>query len=1297
MLTFGDIVDESDEFRTLKSSTIDFNIPEDGEKPLVDMWGYVVFDESNDLAFMEAEEAYNSSFHTESYEWVNNFGLRKPGFEWAWTDPLGPDSDSNRRIQVDYVGMDELAKIEANGSTYKPGDIKLKIDKKLVDPEKYDVRVEWGHQLIITLKEEGEIILTPESKVSFELSDDVYDEEGVLTKAGHGFVDVNGQRLEAGEKVKVDNWAAFSQMGFDFSEQIMLNPETSVVKGKKITLEFYGDADFSTDSEKATVPEKADFQFYSYDPARGVETSLTLSEEDIAVDGKKLVFTLSESVPSGTFVEATYDPSLSTFSDSSTEADNAFTNLNGVAAEPFYFLPLKNESPDEQGPHIMYADVAGKMMHLQLEDPNGIYIGEAELSNENLPNPSNFSLEATDSDNKTKKITATSVILNRWGDLEFQLDSAVTSTDVVKLTYSGNSLKDSLKNSSKIRDFEVWNNSVDFSFEDANSWFLLNDLTNVVFNDGLYIQDNGNVSSLSSNFQFIDEYVFKLKEFSKVTIDLTDVNGETLDDDGDANLDFVLENERTFDYVGGSFNSKQDDWQESPTNDERNVSFQLPAGEWRLIVEHGETWNEISQDYQLKISTSAATFEAEKTFTEDSTSHDFNVSLDNYRKEKIFNVDVAGNLTFSLTTPEDFEGDVFMNLFDLGGQWLNESWTGTFSQYVEAGSYRLEINSWTPPTPGLEAPSVAISATLDTSISLDVDTDTKDSTSGSITVDGVPTEGELNSLDPEDWWTLKLNGGKIYTLRATDFTEDVNLVALNNLLNYEEWSVNWGTETVNDDGSFTFTPSDETLLFDLSTDKYESGKTYQFTVNPHIYSFNPTSYSLIAKSHDTLEAAQTEISTGIVSYDDIFDSFFGETSDSSDSVKIDKNDLMGLAKLTEPTTDEVNTLKAALEKELGAMGQELSGNPIAFKSSLTSEDGSSTSSTVAVVVTKDVPESVSDQVSSENITELNNNEPAELTSTGSTEEFGAKEISELGNDTKDEAEDLTPISQPVDVSARSRSSTLSGFLAEGNPGNALQGENFNSNHASTTQDLGLQRIGIQLSDEIIAQLSDPEETRDLIWYRKPNNGDAFIFTYDSTTGTGALLEDSDSNGTNDVMALYVRDGGRGDDDKQVNGEIVSPGGLAFASLTAAAPDTTTTTVINEDGVAVEVETVLWKLDVDSDGIINALADGLAITRRHLEGSLETDPVLNQLVSTSGERTTESSVRKYLDLGIQTPDKVLDIDNSGTFDTSDLALILRQATGTFPSTSLSNGFSNDTVTHADIIENLNSLISDQQVT
>ena len=49
-------------------------------------------------------------------------------------------------------------------------------------------------------------------------------------------------------------------------------------------------------------------------------------------------------------------------------------------------MPLRNESPDEQGPHIMFADVAGKMMHLQLED-QAVFVGDAELSNENLPNP----------------------------------------------------------------------------------------------------------------------------------------------------------------------------------------------------------------------------------------------------------------------------------------------------------------------------------------------------------------------------------------------------------------------------------------------------------------------------------------------------------------------------------------------------------------------------------------------------------------------------------------------------------------------------------------------------------------------------------------------------------------------------------------------------------------------------------------------------------------------------------------------------------------------------------------------
>ena len=49
-------------------------------------------------------------------------------------------------------------------------------------------------------------------------------------------------------------------------------------------------------------------------------------------------------------------------------------------------------------------------------------------------------------------------------------------------------------------------------------------------------------------------------------------------------------------------------------------------------------------------------------------------------------------------------------------------------------------------------------------------------------------------------------------------------------------------------------------------------------------------------------------------------------------------------------------------------------------------------------------------------------------------------------------------------------------------------------------DLGLQRIEIDLSDEIRAQLE--EGSQSLVWYRRPANADPFIYTYDEVTGTG---------------------------------------------------------------------------------------------------------------------------------------------------------------------------------------------------
>jgi hypothetical protein len=55
------------------------------------------------------------------------------------------------------------------------------------------------------------------------------------------------------------------------------------------------------------------------------------------------------------------------------------------------------------------------------------------------------------------------------------------------------------------------------------------------------------------------------------------------------------------------------------------------------------------------------------------------------------------------------------------------------------------------------------------------------------------------------------------------------------------------------------------------------------------------------------------------------------------------------------------------------------------------------------------------------------------------------------------------------------------------------------------------------------------------------------FNYDATSGTGARLEDLNSDGTADALAVYVRDGGRGDDDGLVNGQVLDPGLLASSS------------------------------------------------------------------------------------------------------------------------------------------------------
>jgi hypothetical protein len=57
----------------------------------------------------------------------------------------------------------------------------------------------------------------------------------------------------------------------------------------------------------------------------------------------------------------------------------------------------------------------------------------------------------------------------------------------------------------------------------------------------------------------------------------------------------------------------------------------------------------------------------------------------------------------------------------------------------------------------------------------------------------------------------------------------------------------------------------------------------------------------------------------------------------------------------------------------------------------------------------------------------------------------------------------------------------------------------------------------------------------------------WAFTWDSVSGTGAVFSDSNGNGLTDTVSLFIRDGGRGDDDGVADGVIVDPGFVAMST------------------------------------------------------------------------------------------------------------------------------------------------------
>ena len=1272
-----------DDHRNLVSANLDFTAPQGGNKPQIDLWAWTLHDPSNEQRFREAEDRYHKAWQTYEEEWVMNVGSIKPTFEWGYTDPSGEDYDSNKSIYIEYQGLYNLADITNNNdkSNYKQGDIILRIDDKLVDPSAYSPEIQWGHRLKLRLNDDSNLIIKPKSTITFAL------------QKGHGLRDVEGESIALEEPLKIDNWARYEQFGYDLDEWISLNPDESFVEGKKATLSFHSKADLTDDSTKAVIPEISDFQFWSWNPQKGEQTQLQFADSTIEVKGKKLIFDLATKVPSGVHVDVTYDPIISTFADSSSN-NEPFTNVNGATSHSFHWHPIENISPDEEGPSVRWADVHGNRLYMGLEDPAELHVNGKSLSTTNLPNPINFLITAGVNDDR-RSISANSIRMNEWGDLELQLESSVQAGDEVSLSYLGTALTDGLGNEPSIRNLAINNYSVEFDIHNPDTWFENIDSVNVVFkqtgtnvtSSNSYMNDNGSLSSKHADFQIADHYNFHLDEISNVSFSLTDQGGRTLDDPGDANLDFFVESitPRVTNYIGGSHNSLLDSWKDSPSNDERSIVFTLPEGDYRLIVEHASLDEEIQQSYQLTIETTAFDSQALDAIQlggdDEATTSIESKTLDlssQYADETIA-VNSDGILTLAILDYDKLSGDIWFEIFDLNGQWWGNSYDGKSEQYLTQGLYTIEYFS--SGNPG----RVEVEYILDTTTTLETDNDTSNDPSGSLAINGMASQGKLNSLDTEDYWSMKLTGGEIYTVRATDFSQlsDVSLLVDHHELGWHQGSWNWGTE---DADTGVFTPSDETVVIDLSNDdRFEQNKVYNFITNLLSHNHQPTSYSVQVKSHDTLENAVLEAAKNIASHSDLFESYFGDTSELKDLVKITKDDLADLAALPDATDDELKSTKAKLEKDLGEKGEALSGNPLIIKSTLKTEDGETGST--PILMKKKTPESISGKVNETNKEELAANQSGELRQVNSSREFGAKEIASLADATADEVDDLKPISKPVDLRVGRGRGTLSGFLAKSQ---SLVMQDVDSSIAVESDlddqdvlDLGLQRIEIDLSDEIRAQLE--EGSQSLVWYRRPANADPFIYTYDEVTGTGALLEDTDPTQRGaDVLALYVRDGARGDDDGLVNGEITSPGGLALVSrdlnfdavVAESSEDEaggTTDQQQNDSDLTNDSLISLGSKDIDDDHQLTTLTDGLALARRFTTGRISQDPIMSDLASYVGSRTTSSDMINHIDTSVDNGDfDMTDVynvsvtnTNTSILDITDVELFMRFASGTFP--------------------------------
>ncbi|MCA2719587.1 choice-of-anchor U domain-containing protein, partial [Microcystis sp. M169S2] len=101
----------------------------------------------------------------------------------------------------------------------------------------------------------------------------------------------------------------------------------------------------------------------------------------------------------------------------------------------------------------------------------------------------------------------------------------------------------------------------------------------------------------------------------------------------------------------------------------------------------------------------------------------------------------------------------------------------------------------------------------------------------------------------------------------------------------------------------------------------------------------------------------------------------------------------------------------------------------------------------------------------------------------------------------------------------------------------------------------------------------------------------YDFTFDSLTNTGAIFQDINSDGQNEIILHFV-DGQRGDEDLTANGEIIDPGAPAFTENLPNTPPTVINPItdvnVNEDSANTVIDLTNVFSDVDGDVIVKSV-------------------------------------------------------------------------------------------------------------